>query len=71
MLLWPWCWPVSAAVIQSLVQELPDATGVALKRIKRKRKFAFESPDRGTREEKVINYKINYNLNPVLVLVRV
>ena len=34
-LLWQWCWPVAAALIQSLAGELPYAVGAALKRPKK------------------------------------
>ena len=37
-LLWLWCRPVAAAMIQPLAWELPYAEGTALKR-KRKKKF--------------------------------
>ena len=31
VLLWPWCGPAAAALIQPLAQEFPYATGTALK----------------------------------------
>ena len=37
VLLWLWCKPAAAAQIQPLAQELPYATGVPLKKRKRKK----------------------------------
>ena len=40
-LLWLWCKPTAKALIRPLAWELPYASGVALK--KKKKKFEFES----------------------------
>ena len=50
MLLWLWHRPVAAAPIQPLVQELPCATGAALKRKKKK----------GKEKERQVSYDITY-----------
>ena len=41
-LLWLWCRPEAKALIQSLAQELPYATGVAKKTKKKKKKKKFD-----------------------------
>ena len=43
LLLWLWCRPAAAAPIQPLAWELPHATGVALKRKKKKSVSIYES----------------------------
>ena len=37
VLLWLWLWPAAVALIRPLAWEFPDATGVALKRKKKKK----------------------------------
>ena len=37
VLLWLWCRPAAVALIQSLAQDLPHATGVALKEKEKKK----------------------------------
>ena len=50
-LLWLWCRPAAAALIQPLAQEFPYATGAALKRQKNKIKIKMSrSSHRGATE---------------------
>ena len=41
MLLWLWCRPGAVALVRALAWELPYATGVALKKKKKKRLFSY------------------------------
>ena len=72
-MLWLWCRQEATGLIRPLAWELPSATGTALKKTKKKKKFNIES--RGVEErvtlEKLDKYylsrviKANININHV------